>query len=318
MSKTTKIRWVIAHEPLSLFIRAAQDFEREVNAQQSEHKLEIEIMTLSEYSERYNNGVIVTKHDLFDLMESNKIEMSQMYTTWLAEHYSNDMHVLDMPFLFKDHNHATRVLEGEVGEFLLDSIKAKSNVKGLAFTYSGGFRCILSSKDIRTLADFVDAPIRSNKNPMAMETFRAIGAKPVAMELEEINQGTQSGKVVGGETAYPRIYPLGQNQYHSSVVDSEHSLFLTSIIITDTFWNSLDQELQQVIKTAAIKAGRAERVESIKDGEEAKVKLQAEGKPVVRLSQEDQQEFRNRTAVVYEKFQDFFTPGLVDKIRQSK
>ena len=27
MSKTTKIRWVIAHEPLNLFLRAAEDFE---------------------------------------------------------------------------------------------------------------------------------------------------------------------------------------------------------------------------------------------------------------------------------------------------
>jgi hypothetical protein len=34
MSKTTKIRWVIAHEPLNLFLRAAQDFERRVNEQQ--------------------------------------------------------------------------------------------------------------------------------------------------------------------------------------------------------------------------------------------------------------------------------------------
>ena len=89
---TTKIRWVIAHEPLSLFLRAARDFEREVNAQQSEHKLEIEIMTLTEFSQRYNDGVLVTKHDLLDLMEDNRIEMSQMYTTWLAEHYSDDMH----------------------------------------------------------------------------------------------------------------------------------------------------------------------------------------------------------------------------------
>jgi TRAP-type C4-dicarboxylate transport system substrate-binding protein len=318
MSKTTKIRWVIAHEPLNLFLRAAEDFERRVNEQQSEHKIEVEIMTLSEYSQRYNDGVVVTKHDLLDLMEAGKIEMSQMYTTWLAEKYEQDFLVFDLPFLFKDHDHASRVLEGEVGEYLLDSIKAKSNVKGLAFTYSGGFRCILSAKDIRTLADFVGTSIRSNKNPMAMETFRAIGAEPIAMELEEINSGTQSGVIVGGETAYPRIYPLEQNQYHSSVVDSEHSLFLTSIIITDQFWNSLDPELQNIIKTAAIKAGRAERVESIKDGEEAKVKLESEGKPVVRLSEQDQKEFRRKTQVVYKKFENFFSPGLVDKIRQSQ
>ena len=73
MSNTTKIRWVIAHEPLNLFLRAAEDFERRVNEQQSEHKIEVEIMTLSEYSQRYNDGVVVTKHDLLDLMESGKI-----------------------------------------------------------------------------------------------------------------------------------------------------------------------------------------------------------------------------------------------------
>ena len=156
MSKTTKIRWVIAHEPLSLFLRAARDFEREVNAQQSEHKLEIEIMTLTEFSQRYNDGVLVTKHDLLDLMEDNRIEMSQMYTTWLAERYEHDMLALDMPFIFEDHDHATRVLEGEVGEFLLDKITEKSNVRGMAFTYSGGFRNVLSNKKVDSLKDLTD------------------------------------------------------------------------------------------------------------------------------------------------------------------
>jgi len=315
MTNTTKIRWVIAHEPLSLFLRAAKDFEREVNAQQSEHKLEIEIMTLSEYSERYNNGVIVTKHDLLDLMESNKIEMSQMYTTWLAEHYSDDMHVLDMPFLFDSHDHACRVLEGEIGEYLLNTIKEKSNVKGLAFTYSGGFRCIASAKKIKTLADFVGTPIRSNKNPMAMETFRVLGAEPIAMELEEINAGVASGLVVGGETAWPRVYPLDQDQFSSAVIDTKHSLFLTSIIIADSFWDGLDPELQRIIKTAAIHAGREERLESIRDGDAAKERILSQGKEVITLSNEDQQEFQKRTEQVYEKFHDFFSPGLVNSIR---
>ena len=44
MSKTTKIRWVIAHEPLSLFVRAARDFEKEINAHQSAGKIEIEVI----------------------------------------------------------------------------------------------------------------------------------------------------------------------------------------------------------------------------------------------------------------------------------
>lgn len=156
MDKITKIRWVIAHEPLSLFVRAAKDFQDYVNAAQSAEKIEVEVMTLSEYSERYNNGVLVTKHDLLDLMEQGKIEMSQLYTTWLAEHFDNDMLALDMPFIFQDHEHATRVLEGEVGEYLLDKITANSNVRGMAFTYSGGFRNLIANKKVNSLKNLAD------------------------------------------------------------------------------------------------------------------------------------------------------------------
>jgi len=153
MAKTTKIRWVIAHEPLSLFVRAAKDFQDFVNRAQTAEKIEVEIMTLREYSDKYNNGVLVTKHDLLDLMEQGKIEMSQMYTTWLAEHYEQDMLALEMPFIFADHDHATRVLEGEVGEELLNKITEKSNVRGMAFTYSGGFRNVVSNKKVSKLGD---------------------------------------------------------------------------------------------------------------------------------------------------------------------
>jgi TRAP-type C4-dicarboxylate transport system substrate-binding protein len=151
--KTTKIRWVIAHEPLSLFVRAAEDFQRFVNEAQSAEKIEVEVMTLSEYSMKYNDGILVTKHDLLDLMEQGKIEMSQMYTTWLAEDIEHDMLALEMPFIFEDHDHATRVLEGEVGEGLLEKITEKSNVRGMAFTYSGGFRNIITDKPVTSLKD---------------------------------------------------------------------------------------------------------------------------------------------------------------------
>ena len=154
--KTTNIRWVIAHEPLCLFVRAAKDFQDFINSAQTAEKIEVEVMTLSEYSQKYNNGVVVTKHDLLDLMEQGKIEMSQMYTTWLAEKYEQDMLALEMPFIFEDHDHAARVLEGEVGETLLEKITEKSNVRGMAFTYSGGFRNVIANKKVNTLKGLTD------------------------------------------------------------------------------------------------------------------------------------------------------------------
>jgi TRAP-type transport system periplasmic protein len=63
------------------------------------------------------------------------------------------MLALDLPFVFADHDHATRVFEGEVGEELLNKITETSNVRGMAFTYSGGFRNIVSNKAAKSLKD---------------------------------------------------------------------------------------------------------------------------------------------------------------------
>ena len=318
MKQTTKIRWVIAHEPLNLFTRAAKDFQDHLNAVlTADQQVEVEIMTLTEYSQRYNNGIVVTKHDLLDLMEDGKIEMSQMYTTWLAEHYENDFLALDLPFLFTDHDHATRVLEGEVGETLLAKLTDKSNVRGLSFTYSGGFRQMISNKEVSTLADLVGTKQRSNRNPVAQATFKALGLDAVPSELEEIRDNMLAGMFEGAETNYPRIYPLGQNEVTKTVLDTEHSLFLTTMIIGDRFWESLGGNVQAVIKTAAIEAGREERAETIRDGEVAKQKLVAQGATIKTLSAEEKAWAIEQTAVVYDQFRDTFTAGLVDKIKKS-
>jgi len=316
MSNTTKIRWVIAHEPLNLFLRAAEDFERRVNEQQSEHKIEVEIMTLSEYSQRYNDGVIVTKHDLLDLMESGKIEMSQMYTTWLAEKYEQDFLVFDLPFLFRDHDHATRVLEGNIGETLLAKLTDKSNVRGLSFTYSGGFRQMISNKRVSTLEELAGTPVRSNRNPVAQATISALGMKPIVAEVEDLRQVVVDGEAEGGETNYPRVYPLRQNEVTKTVIDTGHSLFLTSMIIGDRFWDSLSPAVQDVIKQAAVLAGREERAETIRDGDRAEQRLvEEEGANIVKWTQEQREAAKIALSSVYDQFSDTFTPGLVDSVR---
>jgi TRAP-type C4-dicarboxylate transport system substrate-binding protein len=317
MNTITKIRWVIAHEPLNLFLRAAEDFERRVNEQQSEHKIQVEIMTLTEYSHRYNDGVLVTKHDLLDLMEAGKIEMSQMYTTWLAERYETDFLAFDMPFLFSDHDHASRVLEGEVGETLLSKLTDKSNIRGLSFTYSGGFRQMISNKRVSTLEELAGTPVRSNRNPVAQATISALGLKPVVAEVEDLRKVVVEGQAEGGETNYPRMYPLRQNEVTKSVIDTGHSLFLTSMIIGNQFWDGLSPEVQTVIKKAAVLAGREERAETIRDGARAERRLvEEEGANIVKWTQDQRQSAKIELAHVYDQFRDMFTPGLIESIEK--
>jgi TRAP-type C4-dicarboxylate transport system substrate-binding protein len=313
MTEMKKVRWILAHEPIELFLRAAKRFTEEVNARAA-GELDIEVMTLSEYSAKYNGGKKVTKHDLLDLMESGAIEMSQMYTTWLGERYSKDMHVLDLPFLFRDHEHAARVLDGEIGRCLLDGLtEHNSNVKGLVFTYSGGFRMIPAKTAISSMQDFVGLKVRSNRSPVAVDTFKAVGADPVVMELEDITGAVRDGKIAGGESTYPRFYALNQNEVCEVINDTAHSLFLTSIIVSSKFWDSLSDELQQIVSASALNAARFERKESVDDIALVQQRCADEGIKIVTLPDAEVRKFKDAVQPIYAKYQPTFG-GLVERI----
>lgn len=241
-----------------------------------------------------------------------------MYTTWLAEYYDHDFLAFEMPYIFRDHDHAYRVLEGEIGERLLAKLTEKSNVRGLAYTYSGGFRCLGVNKPVSTLADLAGETIRSNRNPIGQATIESIsGVTPFVCELEEVREHVLNGDCNGHDTVYSRIYPLQHNEVLQSVVDSKHSLFLTTMIIADSFWHTLSAEVRACIKDAALRAGRKERDTTIADGEQAREQLIADGVTVYHPTEEEIKNLKAKTQAVYDKFESTFPEGMIEKIRRS-
>jgi TRAP-type C4-dicarboxylate transport system substrate-binding protein len=309
------VKWVLAHEPIELFIRAAKVFASEVNSRAPE-ALEIEVMTMSEYAEKYNNGVVVGKHELVDLLDSGAIQMSQTYTITLGK-INKDFFALDLPFLFKDHDHASRVFEGDVGAELLDSLEASKKIKGLAFTYSGGFRIIPGNEEVAKIEDLRGMKMRTSFSPVAIETFKTLGADVVPMELEELSENLGSANVTVGESTYPRVYALGHDKVSKVINHTEHSLFLTSILVGTDFWNTLSPELQAIVSESAKVAARHERTLSIEDIALVQARAEADGIEVVKMSEAEKARFKEATEVVYTKFADYFSAGLVAKI-QSK
>jgi TRAP-type C4-dicarboxylate transport system substrate-binding protein len=249
-------------------------------------------------------------------LDSGKIEMSQTYTITLGK-INKDFFALDLPFLFKDHDHASRVFEGDVGAGLLDSLQETKKIKGLAFTYSGGFRIIPGNEPVARIEDLRGIKVRTSHSPVAIETFKTLGADVVPMELEELSENLGSANVAIGESTYPRVYALGHDKVSKVINHTEHSLFLTSILIGTDFWNTLSADLQAVVAESAKVAARYERVISIDDVAKTQARAEADGIEVIKMSKEEQARFAAETKVVYDKFENYFTAGLVKSI-QSK
>lgn len=308
---TYKIRWLLAHEPIGIFQEAAEAFSKEVAAKTG-NDIAVEVLTLSEYKKKYNNNKKMKTKDVADFIEAGKAEMSQTYTTDLGRK-SQEMYVLDLPFLFRDHAHAQKVLEGDVGNNLLAGLR-KSNIEGLAFTYSGGFRVMPGTKKIEKFEDFKGMKIRTSNSPIAQETFNMIGAKAVPMPLNKIEEGIKSHKIEIAESTYPRYYSMGQNNVARVMNETNHSLFLTSIILNEDFYKKLPENYKKIVKDAAMSAARVERNTSIASGEEIKVKCKEDGVQLVTMSKEEEARFKTATRPVYTKFESLVGKNLISSI----
>ncbi len=307
-----KIKWLIGHEPIDYFVAVAECFAEEVN-KRTDGAFEVEILSLTDYANKYNGGKRITKEDLMQMLDDGTVEMSHTYTTWLAD-YNKDLHALDLPFLFSDHDHADRVLEGEIGTELLASIEKVSNTRGLGFTYSGGYRIVPANFRAPSIDAFKGKDVRVSKSPVAEDVFKLLGANPKDIRLEDMNEHVKNGDIEAGESTFVRVLPLDQHKDFKYVNDTGHSLFLTSIIANKDWMNQFDLETQKIMADAAFIASRKERRFSVEDEPRIQGQLAEEKVEVVRMNPEEIAKFKQISAPVYEMYKDYFTPGLVDRM----
>ena len=313
---THKITWLLYHEPIDLFLRTAKAFSERI-AERTNNRISVEIYTTKEYAEKFTNGI---EFDPVSLLVNGHIQMSQVYINELVKEGASDFSALEMPFLFRDHDHCARVLEGEIGQFLFDKMQAKVDVKGLAFTYSGGYRVMATEKNITNSADFVGLEIAVQKNTVFMDTFEAFGCSVTPVDRRAPRESElaikQTSKNI--QTTLPRYKNEADPAVHKYIVNTEHNMYLTSIIIGTDFWQQLSDEDKLAIQETANECARLERKWTLEDAEKIATDTAEQAKLGIQsykhLSAEDSDKLRQASKPLYDKYRNVFSPGLLDKI----
>ena len=199
--------------PLKQVIRPAQAFKKLLE-EKTNGSIEVELLTTQQYEQKH--GVhLQDVGDVIKAVQKNDIQMSQVEVYELGDFDSN-FFVFDMPWMFKSHNHASKVLDGKIGYAMNQRLKRNYNVKGLAYTYSGGYRSIGGFKTIPTLEDLAGKNILINGNPVTKDYMESLGVKTTRAKNDD--------NVDGRDTTYIR-FPEATN-----FLKTNHSLFLTDII----------------------------------------------------------------------------------------
>jgi TRAP-type C4-dicarboxylate transport system substrate-binding protein len=300
-----KITWLIAHEPSYLFERTAKAFADKVK-ELTGGEVIVQAMSAAEYQKINPDFDQTNPYHLFQAMEDGHVQMSQTQVHQFAK-YDANYHVFDLPYLFRDHDHATNVLEGEIGMAMTERLASKSHMRGLAFTYSGGFRVFGSNEPLLSPKELLGKRIRVNLNPINSDFVSLVGGDPKRMFSYGYDE-IAAGELDVAETTYIRF--LGKH-----VLKTEHNMFLTAIVITNQLWDSLTHSEQSAFSQAAIEAGRLERVWSVEDAEQFEQNCAKNNVTITEVSDEDREHFRLLSQQIYEKWEPKFLPGLIQAIK---
>lgn len=297
-----KIKWLLFHEPADLFIRTAEHFETAIN-RLTNNAFEIEILTLEDYNRIYNEG---KDCDPIEELKAGRVHMSQCYTNMLAYANATNILALGLPYLFRDHDHATRVFEGQIGEELLDHIKTSMGIQGLSFTYSGGYKCMAVNRPVTSVDDFSQLTFKRDRMALTQDMFAALGATPV-------DDGSHDFR----DTTLPR-YGADAREDQQWACKTGHAMYLTTILMNDAMWEQFDDATQTAFKAAARECAKAERIQSVADGEEIErntVKQAQLGiQQVINLPAQEIAKLQALLAPVTEKWRSSFPNNLVSRI----
>jgi tripartite ATP-independent transporter DctP family solute receptor len=220
------------------------------------------------------------------------------------------MLVVDLPFLFRDTQHADHVFEGPLGQSLLANLE-KARIKGLAF-WENGFRNLTNNRrPVRKPEECRGLILRTMENEVHLESFRIMGANPTPMAWGEALTALKQGAIDGQENPINIIYAHGLYDFQKHLALTAHFYSPALLLMNLKVFKGLAPSEQEAFLQAALLAGRFEK-EYIRQNEaETLTKLQSLGMQVTRP---DRNLFRDAMAPVYQKYQSRFGKALIQKI----
>jgi tripartite ATP-independent transporter DctP family solute receptor len=214
----------------------------------------------------------------------------------------DDINVVNMPFLFKNTAHAEKMMDGPIGQELLDRITANSTagLVGLCWMDSGARSIYNTKKPIKSIDDLKGLKIRVIGNPIFIDMMNALGGNGVAMGYDQVFSALQTGVIDGAENNPPSY--VFSNHYTAAKYYSltEHLIIPELLLFSKRAWGSLSPDDQNLIKTFAREAQFEERELWKTYEQEAMEKAKAAGCEIVDIT--DKTPFQNAVKPVWDKY----------------
>lgn len=263
----------------------------------------------------FANAQLGNDRDMVEGMQLGSIDMASPSTGAMGAVVPAAT-VLDLPYIFDDHAHVYRTLDGPFADQIYKLFD------GAGFHPLGyweiGFRNLTNNtRPVRTLADVRGLKLRTLPAQIHQRAWSLLGAQPVAIDFTELYNALSTGVVDGQENPYNIILlgKLHEVQKHLSITRHIYGVAPTSV--SDKTWAKLSPELQGILKEAVKRSTPVQRQAASGDETGQLARLQGLGMQVV--TDPDREAFRKAMQPAWDLYTGRFGAqgqALIDAIRK--
>jgi len=214
----------------------------------------------------------------------------------------DDINVVNMPFLFKNTAHAEKMMDGGIGQELLEKITASptANLVALCWMDAGARNLYNTKRPIKSIEDVKGLKFRVIGNPIFVDMMNALGGNGVAMGYDQVFSALQTGVIDGAENNMPSY--VFSNHYTAAkyVTLTEHLVIPEVLVFSKRIWTTLSADDQNLIRKFAREAQLEEREFWNQYEQKALEKAKAAGSQIVEIA--DKTPFQNAVKPVWDKY----------------
>jgi tripartite ATP-independent transporter DctP family solute receptor len=214
----------------------------------------------------------------------------------------DELNVFNMPYLFRDTKHMQKVIDGPIGQELMDKVtnNPKAGLVAIAWMDAGARSLYDTKKPIKTLADLKGMKFRVMGNPMFVDMMNSLGGNGISMGYDQVFSALQTGVVDGAENNPPSFVFDNHYQVAKFYTVDEHLIVPEMVVFSKKTWDTLSKEDQALLIKFGREAQAEERVLWAQYEKEAMDKARAAGIVITEIT--DKKPFQDAVKPVWDKY----------------
>lgn len=289
----------------------SEDQSTHIASEQLKEKLETESDGRIQVELYPNGSLFPSDREAIEAVQLGNVEMTIPAVAALSS-FNKKFMVFDLPFLFDTYEEVYNALDGELGQELLTELE-ENNIKGLVFG-ANGFRHMTNNEGpIESPDDLKGLKFRTMESPVQTDSFKAWGANASPFAFGELYTAIQQGTYDGMENPISLIYTHKFYEVQDYLTLSGHFYAPTALLINNDFYNSLPEDLQELVMEAALEYKTEQRKLAEQQDAEWVKELEEFGVQINELTDEQKAEFREAAQEVYDKYASEIGEDVIEK-----